>query len=678
MWTKRSKNVTGTMIGKVFNNRYQITERIGIGGMAEVYRAQDNVLGRLVAVKIMLPQYAADPSFTQRFKQEAAAAANLQSPYIVNVYDWGHDDDTYYIVMEYVRGSDLKTAINERGAINQRKVAEIGSQVCQALSVAHKLDIIHRDIKPQNIMVQPDGNVKVMDFGIARAKNSVKTQTSSVLGTAHYISPEQAQGKELTYASDIYSLGIVLYEAATGRLPFDGPDAVSVAMKQVNDLPAPPHEINPDIDPTLEAIIMKSLAKNPLERFATANDMKQALNDYLAGRPVALGGGGFGAAETAVLGGMAAAAMADGTAVMPAAANGGVKPVNTQSNYRASDSGKGKNNKKTIGIVVAIVAALAVIAIGVFACSGMFASGEPIPDVKNKTVEEATQILEDDGFKVGKQTEVFDDSIESGYVVGTDPKAGDKREKGSTVNLLVSKGAEEITVPDLKNKTRDEAEKLLKEAGLEGKAGTPENSDEFEKDRIISQNPESGTKIAKGQTVTYVVSLGKGNVEVPDVRGYSEGDARASLENAGLNVTTSESTSDSVEAGLVISQNPSQGSSVAKGTTVNITVSTGKPAPSKYTVSAAVSGGNGSVSPGSMDVDSGGSITFTVTPNSGYEVASITDTNGNSYTASANGTFTVKNVTGNVTVTVTFKATPTPTPDPPGGDGEDGDKTPSQ
>ena len=276
--------MTGSMIGRVFNNRYQITERIGIGGMAEVYQAQDNVLGRLVAVKVMLPQYAADPSFTQRFKQEAAAAANLQSPFIVNVYDWGQDEGTYYIVMEYVRGSDLKTAIIERGAINQRKVAEIGSQVCQALSVAHGLDIVHRDIKPQNIMVQPDGNVKVMDFGIARAKNSVMSKTSSVLGTAHYISPEQAQGKELTAASDIYSLGVVLYEATTGQLPFDGPDAVSVALMQVQDAPIPPREINPDIDPALEAIILKALAKNPTDRFATAKEMRVALVDYLQGR----------------------------------------------------------------------------------------------------------------------------------------------------------------------------------------------------------------------------------------------------------------------------------------------------------------------------------------------------------------------------------------------------------
>ncbi len=211
------------MIGRVFNGRYKITERIGIGGMAEVYKAQDQVLGRTVAVKVMLPQYAADSEFTARFKQEAASAANLQSPYIVNVYDWGHDEGTYFIVMEYVRGTDLKSAIQQRGAINQRKVAEIGSQVCQALSVAHGQDIMHRDIKPQNIMVQPDGNVKVMDFGIARAKNSVKAKTSSVLGTAHYISPEQAQGKELDGASDIYSLGCVLYEAATGRFPSTAP-----------------------------------------------------------------------------------------------------------------------------------------------------------------------------------------------------------------------------------------------------------------------------------------------------------------------------------------------------------------------------------------------------------------------------------------------------------------------
>ena len=376
--------MTGNMIGRVFNNRYQITERIGIGGMAEVYRAQDNVLGRLVAVKVMLPQYAADESFTQRFKQEAASAANLQSPYIVNVYDWGQDEGTYYIVMEYVRGSDLKTAINQRGAINQRKVAEIGSQVCQALSVAHGLDIIHRDIKPQNIMVQPDGNVKVMDFGIARAKNSTKEQTSSVLGTAHYISPEQAQGKELTAASDIYSLGIVLYESATGKLPFDGPDAVSVAMKQVQDEPVPPRELNPEIDPSLEAIILKAMSKNPMERFATAKDMRSALNDYLAGRPVALGAG-FTGAQTQIMGGVPnIGPIPDGTAVMPAVGGANQHGGSSQNHsYMSDNTAPKKKGKKVAAVVAAVAAVVALIAIAAFALGGNSGSGEQIevPDV---------------------------------------------------------------------------------------------------------------------------------------------------------------------------------------------------------------------------------------------------------------------------------------------------------
>ena len=458
--------MTGSMTGRVFNNRYQITERIGIGGMAEVYRAQDNVLGRLVAVKVMLPQYAADPNFTQRFRQEAAAAANLQSPYIVNVYDWGQDDGTYYIVMEFVRGSDLKTAIVQRGAINQRKVAEIGSQVCQALSVAHNQDIIHRDIKPQNIMVQPDGNVKVMDFGIARAKNSVMTQTSSVLGTAHYISPEQAQGKDLTAASDIYSLGIVLYEATTGQLPFDGPDAVSVALKQVNDLPVPPREINPDIDPGLEAIIMKAMAKNPAERFATANDMRLVLNDYLAGRPVALGNG-FTSAETVVMGGIAGAgmgaALADGTQVMP---SGAVKPVTTNpTSYRTGGSGfnddKKRNTKRTALIVAAVVVALAVVGVVVFSLMNASQSGSPVPSVVGKTQDEATQILQDAGFEVGTISSAYDESVATGLVISQDPPADSKRPEGTKVNLVFSQGTKMVSVPDLTNMTSDQAREEL-------------------------------------------------------------------------------------------------------------------------------------------------------------------------------------------------------------------------
>lgn len=658
--------MTGNMTGRVFNNRYQITERIGIGGMAEVYRAQDNVLGRLVAVKVMLPQYAADPNFTARFKQEAAAAANLQSPYIVNVYDWGQDDGTYYIVMEFVRGSDLKTAIIERGAINQRKVAEIGSQVCQALSVAHNLDIIHRDIKPQNIMVQPDGNVKVMDFGIARAKNSVMTQTSSVLGTAHYISPEQAQGKELTATSDIYSLGIVLYEAATGKLPFDGPDAVSVAMKQVNDLPASPREINPDIDPALESIIMRAMAKNPSERFATAQDMRYALNDYLAGRPV--NAGIFTSAQTAVMGGaIPPMAAADGTAVMPAM--GGTKPTSAPGgpkNYR-SDDGKKKSNKKTIAIVIALIAALALVGVGAFALMGGFSSGDPVPDVTNKTVEEATAILEKSGFQVGSIQKVPDEKIAADKIISQDPKAGDKREKGAKVNLTVSTGVEQIAVPDLKGKTTDEAKQLLKEKGLVPSVVEGQYDDSIEKGRVVGTNPAAGTKANKGDTIELIPSLGSEGTAVPDVVGQLEGAATTKLNNAGFKVTFDYTASDTVAEGKVISQSPEAGKKLKAGESVNIVVSTGKQKPSSFTVTASVQGEGGYVSPATMAVDEGGSVTFTVTPNSGYTVASVTDTNGNSYNvASAGGTFTISNVKNSIAVTVTFKQT-TPNPPTPGG-----------
>lgn len=656
------------MIGRVFNNRYQITERIGIGGMAEVYRAQDNVLGRLVAVKVMLPQYAADPNFTQRFKQEAAAAANLQSPYIVNVYDWGQDEGTYYIVMEFVRGSDLKTAIIERGAINQRKVAEIGAQVCQALSVAHGLDIIHRDIKPQNIMVQPDGNVKVMDFGIARAKNSVMTQTSSVLGTAHYISPEQAQGKDLTATSDIYSLGIVLYESATGRLPFDGPDAVSVAMKQVNDLPVPPREINPDIDPSLEAIIMKAIAKNPAERFATAKDMRLALNDYLAGRPVNLGEG-FTSAETVVMGGVVPpVGVADGTAVMPAM--GGVNPASptsAQRSYNANNTSGKKNNKKTIAIVIGIIAALAVV--GGIAFALMSGGGDDkdkiaVPSVVGQTVDEATAAIEEAGFELGKVEESFDDKVESGKVISQDPKGDSKQAKGTKINLTVSKGVQEITVPDLTGMTSDQAQKALTASGLKYAKGAAEYSDTVEKDHVARQDVAAGENVAKDTVVTYYLSLGSEGIEVPNVVGMSRGNAVTTLNNAGLIVDTDNYTyeaSDQPE-GTVLSQTPAAGSKLKKDGLVALTLSKG---PEKKTFSVAVNAnGGGKISASASSVTEGDSVTITITPDNGFEVASAS---GLDDVPKSGGTFTISNVKANVNVNVTFQAVtpgPTPTPDP--------------
>lgn len=594
--------MAGSMIGRTFNNRYKLTERVGLGGMAEVYRAEDNVLGRTVAVKVMLPQYAADPTFTKRFRQEAASAANLQSPYIVSIYDWGLDGETYYIVMEFLRGTDLKTAIKERGAINQRKAAEIGSQVAQALSVAHAGGIIHRDIKPQNIMIQPDGNIKVMDFGIARAGDAGLSQTATVLGTAHYVSPEQAQGKELTGASDIYSLGVVLYEATTGKLPFDGQDAVSVAVKQVNELPAPPSTINPNIDPALEAIIMKAMEKDPERRFKDASEMRHILNDYLAGRPVNLGDDISGL-KTQVMGGVAPV---NGTAVMNpvGGANGdaGRTTVNKAYAADANDEGKKKSKRNVvIGVVIALLAVIGIVA------AAMALGGNQemvnVPDVSNKPIAEARSELQAAGFTIGTETEVYNPDVEAGNVVSTDPAAGVQAAKGSSVNITISKGTEQVTVPDLRGMSADEAQRVLASYGLNGQQGDTVFSDDVEENRVAQQDTAVGTTAYKGDTITFHLSKGPETASVPNVQGLDFETARDRLEAAGFTVSL-QWRDDSAAANTVIRQSVT--GTAKLGTTITLTISNG-PAEEDETDTGNTGNNNGGTSGDNTGGSTGGS-----------------------------------------------------------------------
>ncbi len=609
------------MADKLLGGRYAVQDKIGIGGMATVYRGLDQVLGRTVAIKMMLPQYAADPSFAARFKQEAQAAAALQSPYIVGIYDWGKDGDTYYIVMEYLRGTDLKTGIKKHGALDCRKVAQIGSQICQALAEAHRHDIIHRDIKPQNIMVQPNGNIKVMDFGIARAKNSHLTADNSVLGTAHYVSPEQTQGKELGATSDLYSLGVVMYEAATGRVPFDGDDAISVALKQVNEQPMPPSQVNPNIDATLEGIILKCMRKNPAERFQTADELRRVLNDYLAGRIVNLGEATslISAAPTTA---MNRQPVAGGTQAMPRAAAVPMQTTATRISTaqgshaapEAEESGSGKG--KVVAIVLGVIVAIALVAGAVFALTGSKTETQAMPNLEGMTKDEATAKLAEygDGFFTVSTSEEYNDDIEEGKLISQNPARDTQCSKGTKVKLVFSKGkqpAATVTVPDLKGMTPSEAEAALAEKNLKGAVGDSVEDDQVENGKVASQDQAAGSDAKEGDTITYHLSTGIGKADASDHSGEYYTTAQNELNSAGFtNVEVNWEYSSSFDKGFVISQSPT--GTQSKDSTIKLTVSKGsEPKPVTVTPDTSSSSSDDDSGSGSTDGGSGTSGTNT-------------------------------------------------------------------
>lgn len=565
------------MVDSVIGKRYRLAEKIGTGGMADVYKAHDEVLGRSVAVKIMHPQYAADPTFAQRFRQEAQAAANLQSPNIVNIYDWGQDGQTYYIVMEYVRGTDLKTVIKTRGALPAPEAANIAAQVCSALAIAHGYDIIHRDIKPHNIMVMPDGTVKVMDFGIAAAGNTGLTEDGSVLGTAHYVSPEQALGKPLTAASDLYSLGVVLYETSTGRLPFDADGPVAIALKHVHESPVRPTETNPAFDRNLEAIIGRALTKDPKVRYQTADDMRRDLlrisrttaTDATTVSP-AIGTAGASAA--------AATAAAGRTSVMPQASAGYAGLSNGASTLNGGPEiyEVPEDNARKVWLWVGAVVAILLVLLGTAWGLGLFGGGQvEVPDVTGKPLEQAVTALEDAGLVVGDIEEQASDTAEPGSVIAQDPSGGEKADKGSKVTLTISLGTEDAEIPNIVGMTETEARAALEANGFTADPQPAETSAEVPAGEVISQSPVGGEMAPKGTKVAYVISLGIETVEVPNVVTLKSADAKKKLEDEGFSVTIEEENSATVKAGIVISQNPNAGLTVGAGTEVVIVVSLG-------------------------------------------------------------------------------------------------------
>lgn len=527
------------MLGRVFNERYRLKEKIGSGGMADVFLADDLLLGREVAVKVLHPQYAADPSFIQRFRHEAQAAANLNHPNIVNIYDWGNEGELYYIVMEYVEGRDLKDILKNEGRILPERAAEIAAEICAALQFAHRHNLVHRDIKPHNIFITSLGQVKVMDFGIAREGNGGgMTQTGIVMGTPQYISPEQAQGLQVDGRSDIYSLGVVLYEMLSGRVPFDDPNPVTVAYKQVREDPVPLSVIDPEIPPTMEAIVMKAMAKNPANRFQTAQEMKADLLRFLEGMPVT--------ATPVLPGGLTAAAP-------PAAAPG----------------------RRWAWVVAGVVSLLVVLGVVLaLVLSGGGAKVE-VPNLEGMSEEQARQTLEDLGLALGEVEDQYveDASQKVGVVVSQDPEWGTLLAKGEKVNITVTR---EMKMPKVTGMDKDEAEEVLRKLGVKViEIVNQEVEDEDDIGKVISQDPAGGKYISPKTSVKLVVGVEQTKVSVPNVVGLDKDEAERRLRDAGFQVTVSEEASSEVAEGKVIRQSPLANLKVAKGSQVTIVVSTG-------------------------------------------------------------------------------------------------------
>ena len=593
----------GVYLGK----RYEILGRIGSGGMADVYKGKDHKLNRFVAIKVLKSDYRSDEVFIKKFLSEAQAAAGLMHPNVVNVYDVGQDRGLYYMVMELVEGITLKDYIEKKGKISAKETVSISIQMVTGLQAAHNHHIIHRDIKPQNIIISKDGKVKVTDFGIARATTSTQTISTSVMGSVHYTSPEQARGGVVDEKSDIYSIGITMYEMVTGHVPFDGDSTVTVALKHLQEQIVSPSEEVPDIPYSLECIIMKCTQKNPQLRYhdcaSLLTDLKRSLVDP-DGDFVIAGAGVRGDTDRTVV--MSTEEIEQGQYGDEDDYDGDDDYDNDDYDHddddddydrrRLQDRRRRKKNNvnsdtkrimKILMIVAGVVIALLVLFL-VANAAGFFSSGPgltqeeedtvEVPDLRGRTEEEAKKILNDMelGIKVDPERQPSN-QYEEGQIMAQDKEPGTEVDKNTTITVTISSGeeAKTTTVPDVVNREESEAEQMIRDANLTVAHGEAQYDDNVAEGNVISSNPVAGTEIEEGQTVTIVVSLGQKPATVPDIRGMSAADAEAALSAEGLVGSASEDYSDTVEAGKVISQDVDPNSEVDKGTTVSYVVSLG-------------------------------------------------------------------------------------------------------
>jgi eukaryotic-like serine/threonine-protein kinase len=518
----------------IIDGRYRVLKRIGSGGMAEVYCAEDQQLGRRVALKLLHRRFADDEQFVERFRREASSAAGLSHPNIVGIFDRGEWDGTYYIAMEFVEGRTLKDIVRERGAAPPEAAADITLQILRAARFAHKRGIVHRDIKPHNVLIDNEGRVRVTDFGIARAGVSDMTETGSVMGTAQYLSPEQAQGKPVDARSDLYSAGIVLYELLTGRVPFDAESPVSVALMQVSEPPVPPMEVNPEVPPALDAVTLRAMEKDPGRRYQDADEFIAALES----------------ARKAPM------------EILPP------PPVVVEEVVEEEPGRRWW---------LWLLALLALLAIGI----GLYLLLRPeqltVPSVVGLRSATASQILKDRGFEVDV-VNVANADVERDQVAAQDPRPNTEAPEGSVVEITVSTGPGEASVPTVAGRPRKEAEAEVRDAGFEPRV-EKSFSDTVPKGRVIETTPPGGTTIERGSTVILQVSRGREQAEVPDVVGQSEANARSEIEGAGLRVGKVTEEASEEESGTVIEQTPAAGESVDRGEAVDLVVARGVPVP---------------------------------------------------------------------------------------------------
>ncbi|OXT18707.1 serine/threonine protein kinase [Bacillus sp. OG2] len=571
------------LIGKRISGRYKILDMIGGGGMANVYLAHDMILDRDVAVKILRLDFAENDEFIRRFHREAQSATSLAHPNIVSIYDVGEEDSIYYIVMEYVEGQTLKQYIQQHSPVPVDTALDIMKQLLSAISHAHQHHIVHRDIKPHNILVDRLGNVKITDFGIAMALSSTSiTQTNSVLGSVHYLSPEQARGGMANKKSDIYSLGIVMFELLTGRLPFSGESAVSIALKHLQSETPSLRRWNPSIPQSVENIVLKATAKDPFHRYENVEDMEEDIRTAL--EPERMNEKKFSVPDDD-----------DATKAIPVITSD--RPYQNMDETRVhekDDKGssagpapaakkqkKDKKKKKKWPIVL-VSLFLFFVVMGVLALTvlpELFLPKEiEVPDVAGETIEDATSILTKAGFEVEDPVEINDEEVEEGLVIKTDPKAGRMAKEESSITIYLSSGKEKFEMSDYTGRSFEEVESLLEKEGFTQITREDANNEDEPEGTILEQSIDEGEEVIPGETgIEFTVSSGPAPIVLKDLTGLNLKGVQDYAESTGLKIDTSkEEYHDTVEKGLVISQSQPAGTELGKGSGLSVTFSKGK------------------------------------------------------------------------------------------------------